>query len=155
MKRWWISAIVYLLLCCWLGPTFAFWLTLIGGWTLFWFWLCGRYPILGAFSIAFLTGLIGGLIGSRGGGYYGGYRGQSDARRDLTRRQSFDPAQRDNSLIAGPAGFAIGRLGLAHSQHRRIDLPHPSLPRSAWSRRLLCRNDRLQLTHLFAGMGEP
>ena len=30
MKRWWLSAIVYLLLCLWMGPTAAFWLTVIG-----------------------------------------------------------------------------------------------------------------------------
>jgi hypothetical protein len=41
-----VSAIVYLTLCVWLGPTVAFWLTAIGGWTLFWFYLCGRVPIL-------------------------------------------------------------------------------------------------------------
>ena len=69
MKRWWISAIVYLMACVWLGPHVAFWLTVIGGWTLFWFYLCGRFPILGMFTSAFLTGLIGGLFGARGGGY--------------------------------------------------------------------------------------
>jgi hypothetical protein len=69
MKRWWLSATVYLALCVWLGPTAAFWLTAIGAWTLFWFYLCGRFPILGLFTSAFLSGLIGGLFGSRGGGY--------------------------------------------------------------------------------------
>ena len=34
MKRWWLSAIVYRTLCVWLGPTAAFWLTVIGAWTL-------------------------------------------------------------------------------------------------------------------------
>ena len=71
MKRWWLSATVYLTLCIWLGPTAAFWLTAIGGWTIFWFWLCGRFPVLGRFTSAFLTGFVGGLFGSRGGyGYY-------------------------------------------------------------------------------------
>jgi hypothetical protein len=72
-KRLWLSAIVYLMLCVWLGPTVAFWLTVIGAWTLFWFWLCGRFPVLGSFTSAFLTGFIGGLFGYRGG-YYRTYR---------------------------------------------------------------------------------
>jgi hypothetical protein len=71
MKRWWISAIVYLTLCLWLGPHVAFWLTVIGGWTIFWFYLCGRFPFLSLFTVACLTGFVGGLMGSRGGGYYG------------------------------------------------------------------------------------
>jgi hypothetical protein len=71
MKRLWLSAIVYLALCVWLGPTAAFWLTAIGAWTLFWVYLCGRFPILGRFTSVFLVGFIGGLFGSRGGyGYY-------------------------------------------------------------------------------------
>jgi hypothetical protein len=69
-KRWWLSAIVYLTLCVWLGPTAAFWLTVIGGWTLFWFYLCGRFPLLARFTSAFLVGFIGGLFRSRGGYYY-------------------------------------------------------------------------------------
>ena len=73
VKRWWLSAIVYLLLCLWLGPTAAFWLTVAGASTLFWFYLCGKWPILGMFTSAVLTGFISGLFGYRGG-YYG-YRG--------------------------------------------------------------------------------
>jgi hypothetical protein len=68
LKRLWISAILYLMACIWLGPTAAFWLTIIGAWTLFWFYLCGRFPVLGMFTSAFLSGLIGGLFGARGGG---------------------------------------------------------------------------------------
>ena len=64
-----VSATTYLALAIWLGPHVAFWLTVIGGWTLFWFWLCGRFPILGMFTSAFLAGFIGGLFGSRGAGY--------------------------------------------------------------------------------------
>jgi hypothetical protein len=71
VKRRWLSATVYLVLCVWLGPTAAFWLTAIGGWTLFWLYLCGRFPALGWFTSAFLTGFIGGLFGYRGYGYYG------------------------------------------------------------------------------------
>src|ERR1700722_18096123 len=74
MKRWWLSAIVYLMACIWLGPTAAFWLTVIGGWTLFWFYLCGRFPILGWFTAAFLNGFVGGLVGYRGGEYYPPFR---------------------------------------------------------------------------------
>jgi hypothetical protein len=73
------SATTYLTLCVWLGPTAAFWLTVIGGWTLFWFWLCGRFPVLGWFTSAFLTGFIGGLFGARGGGY--GYYSYGPRRR--------------------------------------------------------------------------
>lgn len=78
MKRWWLSATVYLALCVWLGPTVAFWLTVITAWTLFWFWLCGRFPVLGWFTSAFLIGFVGSLFGSRGGAYYYGprYRGR-------------------------------------------------------------------------------
>ena len=64
-KRLWLSAILYLMACIRLGPTAAFWLTVIGGWTLFWFYLCGRFPILGWFTSAFLVGFIGGLFGAR------------------------------------------------------------------------------------------
>ena len=60
--------------CLWLGQTTAFWLTIIGGWTLFWFYLCGRFPMLGSFTSAILTGFIGGLFGYRTG-YYA-YRGR-------------------------------------------------------------------------------
>ena len=67
VKRLWLSAIVYLTLCVWLGPHVAFWLTVIGGWTLFWFYLCGQFPVLGAFTSAFLVGFVGGLFGNRGG----------------------------------------------------------------------------------------
>ena len=70
VKRWWLSAVVYLTLCVWLGPTAAFWLTVIGAWTLFWFWLCGRFPILRAFTSAILVGFFGGLFGYRTGCYY-------------------------------------------------------------------------------------
>ena len=70
VKRWWLSAVVYLTLCVWLGPTAAFWLTVIGAWTLFWFYLCGRFPILGSFTSAFLVGFFGGLFGYRTGYYY-------------------------------------------------------------------------------------
>jgi hypothetical protein len=55
--------------CIWLGPTAAFRLTVITAWTLFWFYLCGRFPVLGWFTSAFLAGFIGGLFGARGGGY--------------------------------------------------------------------------------------
>jgi hypothetical protein len=71
-KRIILSAIVYLTLCVWLGPTVAFWLTVITAWTIFWFWLCGKSPILSRFTSAFLVGFIGGLFGSPGGGYYYG-----------------------------------------------------------------------------------
>ena len=58
MKRSWLSAIVYRTLCVWLGPTAAFWLTVIGAWTL---------------CVLFMRSLprVGGLFGSRGGGHYG------------------------------------------------------------------------------------
>ena len=70
-KRLWASAVLYLMACVWLGPTAAFWLTVIGAWTLFWFYLCGRFPVLGWFTSAFLVGFIGGLFGNRGAyGYY-------------------------------------------------------------------------------------
>jgi hypothetical protein len=67
MKQIAVSAVCYLALCVWLGPTVAFWLTLIGSWTLFWFWLCSRFPVLGAFTSAFLVGFIGGLFNYRNG----------------------------------------------------------------------------------------
>lgn len=70
VKRFWISAVLYLMACVWLGPHVAFWLTVITTWTIFWFYLCGRFPILGRFTSAFLVGLVGGLFGSRGGGGY-------------------------------------------------------------------------------------
>jgi hypothetical protein len=65
VRRWWLSAVVYLTLCVWLGPTAAFWLTVIGAWTLFWFYLCGKWPILGRLTSAFLVGFIGGLFSNR------------------------------------------------------------------------------------------
>ena len=80
MKRWWLSATVYLTLCIWLGPTVAFWLTVITAWTLFWFYLCGRFPVLGWFTSAFLTGFIGSLFGNRGG-YRASYRPYGPRRR--------------------------------------------------------------------------
>jgi hypothetical protein len=79
-RRLWLSAILYLMACAWLGPTAAFWLTVIGGWTLFWFYLCGRFPVLGRFTSAFLVGFIGGLFSSRGG-YRNGYPFRSRYRR--------------------------------------------------------------------------
>jgi hypothetical protein len=65
MKQIAVSAVCYLALCVWLGPTAAFWLTLIGSWALFWFWLCGRFPILARLTSAFLVGFIGGLFSNR------------------------------------------------------------------------------------------
>ena len=59
-KRLWLSAIVYLALCVWLGPTVSFWLTVITAWTIFLFWLCGSFPVLGMFTSAFLSGFVGG-----------------------------------------------------------------------------------------------
>ena len=64
-KRIILSAILYIMACVWLGPDAAFWLTVIGAWTLFWFWLCGRYSWVGAFTSAFLVGFVGGLFGYR------------------------------------------------------------------------------------------
>jgi hypothetical protein len=81
VKRWWLSAIVYLTLCVWLSPTAGFWLTLITAWTLFWFYLCGRFPMLGRFTSALLVGFVGGLFGSRGGGYYYSYGPRRSRRR--------------------------------------------------------------------------
>jgi hypothetical protein len=78
-KRIILSAIVYLMACVWLGPTVAFWLTVITAWTIFWFYLCGRFPVVGSFTSAFLVGFIGGLFGSRGGGY--GYYSYGPRRR--------------------------------------------------------------------------
>jgi hypothetical protein len=66
----WLSATVYLALCVWLGPTMAFWLTVITAWTLFWFTLCGRFPVLGVFTSAFLVGFISGLLNYRSGYIY-------------------------------------------------------------------------------------
>jgi hypothetical protein len=80
-KRLWLSAIVYLMACIWLGPHIAFWLTVGTVWTLFWFYLCGRFPILGVFTSAFLNGFVGGLLGTRGGYYGYGYYGTGRRRR--------------------------------------------------------------------------
>ena len=68
-----ISAIVYIMACLWLGPTAAFWLTVIGAWTVFWLYLCSRFPFLSVFTVACITGFIGGLFGWRGGYYYRPY----------------------------------------------------------------------------------
>jgi hypothetical protein len=80
MKRWWLSATVYLALCVWLGPDAAFWLTVFAGSIGFWMLLCNRWPWLGyatgLFLSSFIGGFIMGLFGLRGGYYYGGYRGR-------------------------------------------------------------------------------
>lgn len=68
-KQLWISAILYLTLCAWLGPTAAFWLTVIGAWSVFWLYLCSRWPFLSVFTVACISGFVGGLFGTRGGYY--------------------------------------------------------------------------------------
>ena len=68
-RQLWLSAILYLMACIWLGPTAAFWLTVIGAWTLFWLCLCSRFPFLSVFTVACITGFVSGLFGWRGGCY--------------------------------------------------------------------------------------
>ena len=55
-KQLWLSAILYLMACIWLGPTAAFWLTVIGAWSLFWLYLCSKWPFFGVFTVACISG---------------------------------------------------------------------------------------------------
>ena len=71
--------------------------------TIFWFWLCGRFPVLGVFTSAFLVGFIGGLFGSRGGGCY--YGGLSPAALSLPPRKISAPAL---VKLRGDVGFTRG-----------------------------------------------
>jgi hypothetical protein len=70
MKRLWLSAVLYLMACVWLGPTAAFWLTVIGAWSVFWLYLCSRWPFLSVFTVACITGFVSGLFGYQSGYYY-------------------------------------------------------------------------------------
>jgi hypothetical protein len=72
-KQLWLSAILYLMACIWLGPTAAFWLTVIGAWSLFWLYLCSKWPFFGVFTVACISGFVGGLFGYRSGYYYRPY----------------------------------------------------------------------------------
>lgn len=76
-KKLWISAVLYILFCCWLGPDGAFWLTIFAAFVAGWLWLCSRFPFLsyatGLFLASLIGGFIGGVFGFRSGGGYGYY----------------------------------------------------------------------------------
>ena len=62
-----VSAITFLTLSVWIGPTAACWLIGIAAFVASWVALCRKWPFVGAFTSAFLVGFLGGLFGNRGG----------------------------------------------------------------------------------------
>jgi 4-hydroxybenzoate polyprenyltransferase len=78
-----VSAVTFLALSVWIGPTAACWLIGLAAIVAVWAALCRRFPVVGtlteAFFRGFLPGLISGLFGYRGG--YGYYRAARRRRR--------------------------------------------------------------------------
>ena len=60
-----LSAVVFLVLCVWMGPHAACWLVAIAAIVAMWVAACRRWPFAARLSIAFLDGFLSGLIGSR------------------------------------------------------------------------------------------
>jgi hypothetical protein len=53
------SALLFLTLGLWLGPSRALFLILVVAALAGWFWLCQRYPITACATLGFLRGLLG------------------------------------------------------------------------------------------------
>jgi hypothetical protein len=64
-----LSAVVFLMLCIWLGPHAACWFVGLAAFVAGWVALARRSPTFGWFTSAFLTGFLGGLFGARSGYY--------------------------------------------------------------------------------------
>jgi hypothetical protein len=60
-----LSAVVFLMLCIWLGPQAACWLVAIAAIVAMWVALCRRFPVVGYLTYRFFLGFFGGLFGYR------------------------------------------------------------------------------------------
>ena len=67
-----VSATTYLVLGVAFGIHAAFTLVVLAAVVALWVALCRRFPVVGALTLAFVSGFLGGLFGY--GGYGRGYR---------------------------------------------------------------------------------
>ena len=65
-----VSAVAFLTLCVWIGPSAACWLVAITAIIACWVLLCRRFPMVGWFTAVFFDGFLGGLFRYRSGIYY-------------------------------------------------------------------------------------